>query len=104
MSHSSKVAERLGKVGWGLFLIWVGVLFVGELSTAIGFLGFGLITLGVQVARRSAGLKFERFWVVAGVLFIAVAVWEYLNPGLPLISVILILLGVAVIRSAVWRR
>jgi hypothetical protein len=100
MSRKSEVADRLGKVGWGLFLIWVGVLFVGGLSTAIGFLGVGLITLGVQAARRSAGLTPERFWVVVGALFIAGAAWEHLNPGLPLISVVLILVGVIVIHSA----
>ena len=103
MSPKTKVADRLGKAGWGLFLIWMGVLFIGGFSTAIGFLGIGLIALGVQAARRAAGLGLERFWVVVGVLFTAGAVWEYLSPGLPLISVVLILIGVAVVRSAVRR-
>ena len=103
MSGEKRVADRLGRVGWGLFLIWMGILFIGRLSTAVGFLGIGLITLGVQGARRASGLELERFWLVVGGLFAAIAAWEYLNPGLPLISVVLILIGVAVVRSAIRR-
>lgn len=104
MSHAKKTGDKLSAAGWGLFLIWVGVLFIGGLSTAIGLSGIGVITLGVQTARLSAGLEYERFWVLVGALFLAGAAWEFFTPSLPLISVVLILGGVVVLRSAIGRR
>ena len=60
-----------------------------------------MITLGVQIARKSVGLSYEGFWLVVGSFFLAAAVWEFLNPRLPLIAVVLVLAGVALIRSAI---
>lgn len=48
-----------------------------------------------------SGLAVEGFWLVVGLLFVAAAVWEYANPSLPLISVVLILAGVGVLRSVI---
>ena len=97
---NTDLAKKLGTISWGIFLVWLGVLFVGELSTGIGLLGIGAITLGTQAVRLFMGLPHEGFWVVVGLLFLAAGAWEFLNPSLPLITVVLVLAGVAVIRSA----
>lgn len=51
--------KKLSTVGWALFFIWIGIAFLAEFSFGIGLLGVGIITLGVQVARRLMDLKFE---------------------------------------------
>lgn len=103
-SEPDSLSLRLAGVGWGLFFIWVAALFIGALPTSIGLLGIAVITLGMQATRKALGLAAEGFWLVVGLGFLLAAVWEILDPGLPLIAALLLLLGVALLASAVRRR
>jgi hypothetical protein len=98
------MAGRLAAVGWGLFFIWIGVVFLQEYSAAVGLLGVGIITLIMQIWRKFAGLVLEGFWIVIGLLFVIGGLWAVFEVNIPLIPVALIISGLILILSVLRRQ
>lgn len=63
--------QRLNAVGWGCFLIWVGISFLANLSWAVVLIGIGTIIVAGQLARYFFRLPVERSWLVIGILLLA---------------------------------
>ena len=99
-----RLAARLSAVGWGLFFIWIGVVYLQDYGSAVGLLGVGIITLVMQVFRRIGGLAMEAFWVVIGLLFTLGGIWAIFEIDAPLVPVVLILAGLILILSILRRR
>lgn len=99
--HESKTkAKRITTIGWGLFFIWLGVVLMFNVGTGLILIGVGIISLGIQVARRYIGLDSDGFWILVAILFIIVGVWELFDVSLPLMSVFLVVIGMAFLISA----
>jgi hypothetical protein len=94
------IARRLDAAGWGLFFIWIGIALLAGLGWGMGLLGVGIIMLGRQVARKCLALTLEGFWVVVGFLFVVGGVWEYLSIRVGLVPILCILVGIALLVSA----
>lgn len=99
----SEIEHRIEAIAWGLFFVWVGVAFLANVSDGVGLLGIGIITLGAQAVRSYYKLKLEGFWLVVGTCFVVGGLWEFINPGIALVPVLLIIAGVALLYS-VWSR
>jgi hypothetical protein len=93
-------AEKLSTLGWGLFFIWIGIGFLMELDTGITLIGIGVITLMIQLLRKSFNLAIEGFWFVVGVLFVVGGIWTQFEPDIPLTAVLLIVAGLLLLTSA----
>lgn len=91
------LAAKLDSLGWALFFIWVGAALLLDLGWGVGLLGVGIITLGGQVARKYFGLRLEGFWAIVGIIFVLGGVWELYGITVPLLPLLLIAAGVAVI-------
>ena len=100
VAQTSTTARRLDAGGWGLFFIWVGVALIAGLGWGAGFLGVGILTLSVQVARKFLRVGAEPFWIVVGALFVAGGVAEFLTLELNLLPVLLIVAGLGLVISA----
>jgi CHASE2 domain-containing sensor protein len=94
------MSKRLEIAGWGLFFIWVGIAFLVKVGMGLGLIGVGIITLGVQVVRKSNKLNLEWFWVVIGVLFVIGGIGEIFTTVIPLVPILLILAGAALFASS----
>lgn len=103
MRHHRK-ASRLDAIGWALFFIWVGIAWVAGLDLGIGLLGVGLITLGMQLVRRITGVSVEIFWIVVGALFVLGGIWDLFEIEAPLIPILFIVCGVALLIGALRSR
>jgi hypothetical protein len=90
---------KLSAAGWGLFLLWIGIVYLGSISAWVALVGIGAITLGMQVVRKSLGLAPEGFWLVVGVLFVVGGIWDRSGTTLPLFPILLIVVGAAVFLS-----
>lgn len=99
----SEIEHRIEAIAWGLFFVWVGVAFLANVSDGVGLLGVGIITLGAQAVRSYYKLNLEGFWLVVGTCFVVGGLWEFINPGIALVPVLLIIAGVALLYS-VWSR
>lgn len=93
-------ARTLSKVGWSLFLIWLGIVLLVEFTMGIVLLGVGGIILGMQMARKYVGLDLESPWIGVGLIFALGGVWELLDVQLPLIPLVLVAVGVILLVSA----
>lgn len=97
---ANDLGGKLGAVGWGLFLLWIGVAILAAVPSWITLLGVGAIILAVQGARKRAGLPTEGFWVVVGFLFALGGLWDLSGSALRLLPILLIVLGGGVLISA----
>lgn len=92
-----ELARRLGVVSWGLFFVWLGYAFLADVGWGVGLIGVGVITLGEQAARALYRLGIEAFWFVVGTLFVLGGAWELLNVKVEIVPVLLIALGVTML-------
>lgn len=99
-----RLSKRLDAMGWGLFFIWIGTSLLLDLSWGVGLIGVAAIVLLGQTARRSYGLRIEKFWVVVGGLFLLGGFWELYQVQATLLPVVLTIAGGALILSAIRRR
>jgi hypothetical protein len=94
-----ELARKLDAVGWGLFLIWLGVVLLAKAQTSVALLGIGIIMLGVQLARVVLKLKVEGFWFVVGLLFVVGGLWQLADTRIPLVPILLIAAGLALVLT-----
>lgn len=97
-------AVKLDSLGWALFFVWVGLALLLDVGWGIGLLGVGLITLGVQVARKSFALRVEAPWTLFGLLLVVGGAWELFEIEVSLLPVLLIAVGVVVAVGALSGR
>jgi hypothetical protein len=93
-------AHKLDIAGWGLFFIWIGIVFLANLGWGIGLVGVGILVLSGQMTRKYIGLRFEAFWAVVGALFVIGGIWEFFSIRMSLIPILCIVAGVALLVSA----
>lgn len=98
------IARKLEAAGWGTFFIWVAIAILAEFAVGIALLGVGAITLAGQAARKFFALGLEGFWVVVGLSFLIGGLGQLFAPRLPLVPVLLLLAGGALIVAAVRGR
>jgi hypothetical protein len=94
-----QIERRIEAVAWGLFFIWVGIAFLSNLGDGVGLLGIGIITLGAQIARSYYNLVLETFWLIVGICFALGGIWEFMDPAVALVPVLLIVAGAALLYS-----
>ena len=92
--------KRITTIGWGLFFIWLGLVLMIKAGSGLILLGVGVISLGMQVARKYSGLDSDGFWIVVGILFVIVGIWEMFEISMPLMSVFLVVIGAVLLVSA----
>jgi hypothetical protein len=105
------LARKLDAAGWGMLFIWIGTAFLLNIGWGAGFLGIGIIMLGVQLGRMRFNLPTDGFGLVTGAVFVVTGVWELLKAKLgqepvpgglwPILS---IAAGVALLVSALFRK
>ncbi len=93
--HRSLIGARIDAVLWGLFLIWIGIIFLWrDMPEGFGSLGIGAIVLLGALARRVLGVTVSLYWLVIGAVFILAGVGGLLRIDLPFLSIALIVCGV----------
>jgi hypothetical protein len=102
---------RIDATGWGLFFLWVGVALVASVGWGIAILGTGVISLGVQLARRVSRLPVDRWSVGFGACLSMVGLTQWLDVPLgkaPLpawaVPAVFAALGIGVLVSTWGRR
>jgi hypothetical protein len=98
--ESRTKAKRITAVGWGLFFIWLGIVLMFDAGIGLILIGVGIISIGMQISRKYVGLETDGFWILVAILFIAVGLWELFELRLPLMSLFLLIVGVALLVSA----
>ena len=102
-NSEESLARQLDAVSWGMFIIWIGVAILLDVGWGWGLFGVAAIILVGAAIRWFKALPIEGFWVAAGLMLLACAVWEFFAVSLPLIPFVIIGFGVVVLARAFRR-
>jgi hypothetical protein len=93
--------QRLDGVGWGLFLIMIGGLWLAPEEWGIPdgawLVGAGLIILGLSAIRYLNGLKVIGFWLFLGALALGSGLAAVYGLDLPVFPILLVIAGAAIL-------
>lgn len=98
--------QRLDGVGWGLFLIMIGGLWLvpEEWGVPDGawLVGAGLIILGLSAVRYLNGLKVSGFWLFLGALALGSGLAAIYGLDLPVFPILLVIAGAAILLKPLF--
>ena len=92
-------SSLLDIIGWALFLIWIGIAWLLELSLGWGIVGTGMLLLALQAMHAAFHVPVEAFWIIAAIAFIVGGFWELWEVAIPLAPIVLIGIGIGLL---VW--
>ena len=98
--ESSALDKRLDAIGWGLFLVLVGGLWLmpeGWVPEGAWLVGAGCIILGLNAVRYLSNLKVSGFWNFMGALALISGITTFLGVELPVFPILLVLFGLGII-------
>ena len=98
---------RLEEIGWALFLLMIGVLWLlpdDRVPPGTWLIGAGLIMLAVNAARYFNHIAISAFTVVLGLLACAAGIVDFYGGDFPIFPVLLIVLGASIILRQVTKR
>ncbi len=98
-TQKSALNKRLEAIGWGLFLIMIGGIWLapGEwVPQGTWLIGAGLIMLGINGVRYLKGIKTSGLTVVLGILALFAGLGSLFGVK-PLVAILLILIGAGII-------
>jgi len=104
MIEKPLLEQRFEGIGWGLFFIWVGLALFLNVGWGFGLLGVGIITLGVQGARRFYKAPVEGFWLVVGVILCLGGVLHLAQAETSFVPILLIIAGAALLFSVLRKK
>jgi len=97
--------KRLESIGWGLFLIMIGGIWLvpdEQVPEGTWLIGAGLIMLGLNLARYLNGIRMSGFTIVLGILALASGLGDLAGVDLPLFPILLILIGASILLKPVF--
>lgn len=97
---SPTIGKRLEDIGWALFLILTGILWIlpeGRVPPGTWLIGTGLLLLGLNAIRLLMRVPLSWFTTLLGGLALLAGVSTLWGLGLPVAAICLILLGTAIL-------
>lgn len=98
---------RLEEIGWGIFLLMIGALWLVPDATVpqgTWVVGAGLIMIGVNVVRHVNGIRMNTFSTILGVLALMAGIGDILGLRLPLFPIVLVLIGALILFKPFFAR
>lgn len=91
-------ARRLDQIGWGIFLIMIGTIWlVPGVPSGTWLIGTGILLLVLNAVRSSLAIPWSGFWVAVGAVALAAGLGDVIGIRLPLFPICLVIIGVALI-------
>jgi hypothetical protein len=104
-AHKGPKDKRLDSIGWGVFLIMTGGLWLapeGLFPEGTWLIGTGIIILGLQVVRYLNGIKTSGFWIVLGIIALAFGISDVYAFDIPVFPILIILFGLSIILKPIF--
>jgi hypothetical protein len=96
----SALDKRLDSIGWALFLIMIGGLWLapeGTVPEGTWLIGTGVIILGLMAVRYLNGIKVSGFWLVLGIVALAFGISSVFGLNIPVLPILIIIIGLNII-------
>jgi len=88
--------KRLDSIGWGLFLIMIGGLWLspkGTIPEGTWLIGTGVIILGLMGIRYLYNIKVDAFWLVLGIVALGFGISDVFGLNIPVLPILIIIIG-----------
>ncbi len=98
-AQKSALNKRLEAIGWGLFLIIIGGIWLvpnEQVPQGTWLIGAGLIMLGINGVRYLKGIKTSSLTIVLGILALFAGLGGLFGVK-PLVAILLIIIGAGII-------
>ena len=99
--------QRLDAIGWGLFLIMIGGLWLapeGMVPEGTWLIGTGVIILGLMCIRYLNGINVNAFWLIVGVIALAFGISDVFGLDVPVLPILLIIIGVHILLKPLLKK
>lgn len=99
-SKAEIISKRINSIGWALFFIMLGCLWLipeETLPESTWIIGAGIIMLGSNYVRYLNGIKMVAFTNIIGVIALVVGISAILGIELPVFPILIILIGLSII-------
>jgi hypothetical protein len=94
----ASAAKRLDQIGWGIFLVMIGVIWlVPGVPQGTWLIGTGVLLLVLNAIRSRLGIPFGGVSVALGVLALAAGLGDFTGIKLPLFPICLVIIGATLI-------
>jgi hypothetical protein len=106
-TDSQATGKRLDNVGWAVFFILTGALWLipeSQVPSGTWFIGVGLLLLGLNAVRRMSNLPVSGFGTVLGVLALGAGISAFLSVEVPIVAIGSILLGLGLLARELGAR
>lgn len=106
-TRSHDLNLRIEEVGWALFLIMIGGIWLlpeGQIPSYAWLIGAGLIMLGINFARYFMGIKMSGFTVFLGILALVGGLGGVFSLNLPVFAALFIVFGVSLLMRAMFKK
>lgn len=97
-TETEQTAKHLDQVGWGIFLVMIGTIWlVPGVPQGTWLIGTGILLLALNAIRSWMGIPWSGISVALGVFALAAGLGDYTGVNLPLFPICLVIVGVALI-------
>lgn len=105
ITDAHQTAKRLDQIGWGIFLMMIGIIWlVPGVPQGTWLIGTGILLLVVNAIRSYVGVDWSGIWVALGVLALATGLGDFIGVTLPLFPMCLVLIGAMLILTPLFTR
>jgi hypothetical protein len=106
-AEKSDLEKRLDAIGWGLFLIMIGGLWLAPEDTipeGMWLIGTGIIILGISFLRYYNNIRVNGFMVFLGIIALGAGISDVFAVDLPVFPILLIILGASMILKPYFEK
>lgn len=107
VEHKHHLNKRLEDIGWAVFLIMIGVIWLmptGRIPEDTWLIGAGLIMLGINGVRYLMGIKMSGFTLILGALALIAGLGGVYAVKLPFFAILFILIGASILLRPLLRK
>ena len=97
-AETGDAGRRLDQIGWGIFLVMIGTIWlVPGVPQGTWLIGTGILLLLLNAIRSRLGIPWSGVSVALGVLALAAGLGDFTGIRLPLFPICLVIVGAALI-------
>jgi hypothetical protein len=97
-TDTAETAKRLDQIGWGIFLVMIGAIWlVPGVPQGTWLIGTGTLLLALNAIRFRLGIKSSGVSVALGVLALVAGLGHFTGIDLPLFPICLVIIGATLI-------
>jgi hypothetical protein len=104
-SEQKALNKRLEDIGWGLFLIMIGALWLvpdNRVASGTWIIGAGIIMLAVNVMRRMSHIPINLLSTFLGILALLAGISSAAGVSLPLFPIVLVFCGALILLKPLF--